>query len=175
MARTNRVIIYIIEGGRAMTEAREKLIRDIMTKDLVTVEETDSVENCANILAKHNLGGLPVVNSMGVLKGIVTEGDLIRRITKVNAPAYVEILGGIFYLETARELMEDMQKVSGNLVKDVMTEDVFTIGPKESIEDGATLMVKKKIKRLPVVHKGELVGIVSRKDIMHYLFYKEDK
>lgn len=62
----------------------------------------------------------------------------------------------------------------GSIASEIMTEDVVTVDPDKQIEDAATLLVKHKIKRLPVIDKeGNLIGIVSRKDIMNYLFHKE--
>ena len=61
-----------------------------------------------------------------------------------------------------------------NIVGDIMTKDVITVNPDKTIEDAATLLVGKRIKRLPVIDKeGNLVGIVSRRDIMKYLFNGE--
>lgn len=149
-------------------------IKDIMTKEVITVTENDTVERCANLLITHNLSGLPVVDDQGRVKGMVTEGDLIRRASRIKGPAALEVLGGIFYLESPKKFMEDLQRSMGYLAKDIMTEDVITVSPEEEVEDGATLLVQKKIKRLPVVDKeGNLVGIVSRKDIMNHLFYRD--
>lgn len=149
-------------------------IKDIMTTDVVTIKEKDTVEKCANLLSTHNLSGLPVLDDEGKVKGMVTEGDLIRRASRVKGPAFLEILGGIIYLESPKKFMDEIKKSMGNIVKDIMTEDVITIGPNEEIECAATLLVRKKIKRLPVVdEEGKLLGIVSRKDIMNYLFLKE--
>lgn len=146
-------------------------IKDIMTKDVVTVVESDTVEKCANLLSTHGLSGLPVVDSKGKVKGIVTEGDLIRRASRIEGPAALEVLGGIFYLESPKKFMDDLQRSMGFLAEDIMTGDVITVSPDKEIEAAATLLVQKRIKRLPVVDKkGNLIGIVSRKDIMNHLF-----
>lgn len=149
-------------------------IKDIMTKEVISVKEDDTVEKCANLLMTHHLSGLPVLDDKGKIKGMVTEGDLIRRASRIKGPAALEILGGIFYLDSPKKLMEDLKRSMGHMAKDIMTEDVITITPDKEIEDAATLLVRKRIKRLPVIDKeGNLVGIISRKDIMNYLFHKE--
>ena len=146
-------------------------IKDIMTSEIVTVREDDTVEKCANLLITHNLSGLPVLDESGKVKGIVTEGDLIRRASRVKGPAALEVLGGIFYLESPKKFMDDLKKTMGNSAKDIMTKEVITVDPDKLIEEAATLLVQNKIKRLPVIDKeGNLIGIVSRKDIMNYLF-----
>ena len=149
-------------------------IKDIMIRDVTTVKADDTVEKCANLLMTKHLSGLPVVDDKGKVIGIVTEGDLIRRAARIKEPPVLEVLGGIFYPETPKKFMEYLQKTMGNLTSDVMTESVITVSPDKEIEDAATLLVKNKIKRLPVVDENKnFMGIVSRKDIMNYLFDKE--
>lgn len=150
------------------------LIKDIMTKEIITVKEDDTVERCANLLTTHNLSGLPVLDDKGKIKGIVTEGDLIRRASRIEGPAALEILGGIFYIDSPKKLMKELKKTMGNLASDIMAKNVITISPDEEIEKAATILVQKRIKRLPVIDKeGNLIGIVSRKDIMNHLFNDE--
>lgn len=149
-------------------------VKDIMTKDVLTVNENDTVEKCANILIRHNLSGLPVVDANGKVIGIVTEGDLIRRASRIEGPPVLEVLGGLFYLESPKHFMDKLKKSMGSIAREIMTEDVITIDPDKEIEYAASLLIKEKIKRLPVLDKnGDLVGIVSRKDIMSHLFDKD--
>lgn len=150
-------------------------VKDIMTKEIITVREEDTVEKCANLLITHGLSGLPVVDDRGKIKGMLTEGDLIRRASRVKGPAVLEVLGGLIYLESPKKFIDDLKKSMGNLARDIMTGDVITVDQDKEIEDAATLLVQEKIKRLPVVDKeGNLIGIVSRKDIMNHLFSKEE-
>ena len=149
-------------------------IKDIMSKDVITVSENDTVERCANLLIEHNLSGLPVLDDNNKIVGMITEGDLIRRASKMRGPAALEVLGGIFYLENPKKFMDDVKRSMGVIAKDMMSKDVITVDENKEIEDAATLLVQESIKRLPVVDKeGNLIGIVSRKDIMNYLFNKE--
>lgn len=150
-------------------------VENIMTKEVMTVSENDTVETCANLLSTHDLSGLPVIDEEGLLKGIITEGDLIKHNTSVQVPAFLEILGGIIYLDDPNKYLENVKKSMGHFTKTVMTKEVITVKKDEEIENAAAIMSRKKIKRLPVVNDvGQLVGIISRKDIMDYLFNKED-
>lgn len=150
-------------------------VRDIMTKEVLTVHEDDTVEKCANILSTQNLSGLPVVDDAGKVIGIVTEGDLIRRASRIEGPPVLEVLGGLFYLESPKQFMDKIKNSMGSTARQIMTEDVVTISPDKEVEYAATLLVRKKIKRLPVVDKeGNLIGIIARKDIMNYLFNKDE-
>lgn len=149
-------------------------IKDIMTREVITVTENDTVEKCANLLAKYQLSGLPVVDSNGDVKGIVTEGDLIKHNSTVEVPAFIEILGGIIYLDNPNLFLDNVKKSMGHFAKTVMTENVTTIGPDEEVEKAARLLVRKNVKRLPVLDEsGKLIGIVSRRDIMNNIFDKE--
>ena len=149
-------------------------IKDIMTKEVITVNVNDTVEKCANLLSKHDLSGLPVLDDEGNVKGIVTEGDIIRRASRIEGIPVLEVLGGIFYLESPKHFMDKLKKSMGTIASMIMSEDVITVGPDEKIEDAATLLVKEKIKRLPVVdEEGNLIGIVARRDIMDYLFHNK--
>lgn len=147
------------------------LIKDIMTKEVIVVSKDDTVEKSANLLARYKLSGLPVVDNEGYIKGIITEGDLIKHNSKVEVPAFLEILGGIIYLDNPNKYLDNVKKSMGHFVQTVMTDDVTTISPDETVEAAASLLVRKKVSKLPVVDDaGKVIGIVSRRDIMNHLF-----
>jgi len=147
------------------------LIKDIMTKEVITVTENDTVEKCAKLLSTHHISGLPVVDEQMNVTGVITEGDLLKHNTEVEIPAFLEILGGIIYLSDPNKYFEDVKKSMGRFVKTVMTDEVITIGLDEEVEVAAKILAREKIKRLPVLNEeGKLVGIVTRKDVMDHLF-----
>ncbi len=146
-------------------------IKEIMTGDVITVSTDESVEQCARLLQEHNISGLPVLDAAGKVVGIVTEGDLIRRASRVKAPGYLEILGGLIYLGSPKKFVEDLQRAMSLEAGQLMTKDVVSVKPDDVVEKAATLMVEKKISRLPVIdEKEKLVGIVTRRDIMNSLY-----
>lgn len=145
--------------------------KDIMTKEVLTIREDDTVEAAARLITEKDISGLPVVDENNKLKGIITEGDLIRRLSKISGPSSIEILGGIFPLERKKDFIDKINKSMGYLVKDMMTKDVITISEDAEIEEIATLMVREKIRRIPVVDdEKKLIGIISRRDIMKNIF-----
>jgi CBS domain-containing protein len=147
------------------------LVREVMTTDVVTVSTGDSVETCAKLLQEHNISGLPVLDEAGRVAGVVTEGDLIRRASRVKAPGYLEILGGLIYLGSPKKFVEELQRAMSLEAGQLMSKNVIFIGPEDTVEKAATLMVEKRISRLPVVdEKQKLIGIVSRRDIMGSLY-----
>lgn len=149
-------------------------VKEIMTTDVITVTTEDTVEKCAKLLLEQNFSGLPVLDLEGKLVGIVTEGDLIRRASRIKAPAALALLGGYIYLDNPQKFMEDIKRAMAQKAGDLMSEKLVTVSSEDTIEDAATLMINKKIKRLPVVDdEGKLIGIISRRDIMNYLYLDE--
>jgi CBS domain-containing protein len=154
-----------------MREVEFMLVKEVMTGEVVTVKTEDSVEKCANLLLEHNISGLPVLDRAGQVVGMVTEGDLIRRASRIKAPGYLEILGGLIYLGSPKKFVDEIQRAMSLTAGEMMTKKVFAIGPDDALEQAATLMTQSEVNRLPVIDAGgNLVGIVSRRDIMRQLY-----
>ncbi len=139
---------------------------DVMTRKVITVTPETSVEDIARKLLKHHISAVPVVDDKGAVLGLVSEGDLIRRIVDDKAPRrswWLELLSGT----GARAA--DYVKTHGRHARDVMTRDVVTIAQDMELGAIARLLEKKRIKRVPVVHEGKLVGIVSRSNLLQGL------
>jgi len=151
------------------------LVRDVMTTEVITVSTGDSVETCAKLLQEHNISGLPVLDEAGRVAGMVTEGDMIRRASRVKAPGYLEILGGLIYLGSPKKFVEELQRAMSLEAGQLMSKNVFFISPEDTVEKAATLMVENSISRLPVIDgQQKLVGIVSRRDIMSSLYNSKE-
>ena len=141
---------------------------EIMTTDVVTVSKEDTVKEVAKILTEEGISGVPVVED-GELVGIVSEGDLVAHDKKLHFPNYVYFLDSVFYLESFEKFEKDLKKVAAVKIKDIMTEDVVTASLDTSVEDIATIITDEHINRLPIIKDGEMVGIVSRADIVKYM------
>ncbi|MBS3900152.1 MAG: CBS domain-containing protein [Dethiobacter sp.] len=143
------------------------LAREVMTRDVVTVTLAASVTEVARLLVEHKVSGLPVVDEKHRVVGMITEGDLIYKDKKVHMPAFLEILGGVIYLENPQRIVNDLKKMTATKVAEVMTNKVYTVKEDASMEDIATIMVERQVNRLPVVDQdGKLVGIISRQDLV---------
>jgi len=143
-------------------------VRDIMTTEVVVAHPDTSVNLVARLMAGRDISGIPVVED-GHVVGIVTELDLIVRNTRLEPPAFFQILDARIPLETPAHFRERLQHMLGTLARDVMTEKVVTVGPEEDLEGLAELMVKRRVNPVPVVESGRLVGIVSRSDIIRMM------
>ena len=142
------------------------LAKDIMTKDVIVVKSQDLVEDVIKILMEKNISGVPVVDEDNHIVGIVTEGDLIYRSKKLKIPSFFSILDGYVFLESTKTIEKQLKKMAAYRVEDVMTTEVVTVEEEQTVEEVATLMTKEKINRVPVVRNNQLVGIISRRDII---------
>lgn len=146
-------------------------VKEIMTTEVISVKPGDPVEDCARLLQEHNISGLPVTDEARKVVGIITEGDLIRRASRVKAPGYLEILGGLIYLGSPAKFVAELQRAMSLEAGKMMSKEVITVSPEDSVERAATLMVDNRVSRLPVVDgEGVLLGIVSRRDVMTSLY-----
>lgn len=131
-------------------------VRDVMTTEVVTVRQDAPFKEVARLLDEHNVSALPVLDEDGRLVGIVSEADLLPK-------EYRDRPGRLARLMHRHETI----KAEGGVAGDLMSSPAVTIGPDASLGDAAQLMMRERVKRLPVVSEGgDLVGIVSRADLV---------
>ena len=138
---------------------------DIMTKDVITVKPTTSIEDLARLLMRHQINSTPVVDDNGNLKGVVTENDLISKNSRLHIPTIVRLFDAFIPLGTSR-LEVEIKKMAAYTVGDICTRDVITVDDETSVEEIATIMTEKKIHLLPVLKEGKLIGIIGKKDLI---------
>ena len=133
-------------------------VQDIMTREVVTIGPEADLRDVAAVLIENGISGLPVCGVQRELLGIVSEADIV---VKEGGPRDESRLLG-----RLRGTSASAQKARALKVKDAMTAPVVTISPYVSVAEAARRMSDLGIKRLPVVKDGELVGIVSRTDLV---------
>src|SRR3972149_2283575 len=137
--------------------------KDVMTTQVVTVSLDAPVAEIAKQLVQRRISAVPVVDADGRPVGIVSEGDLMRRPETGGERHPSWWLALVAEAETQdREYV----KSHGGRARDVMTRDLVTVTEEASLEEIATLLEKHRIKRVPVVREGKLVGIVSRANLL---------
>ena len=148
-------------------------VREIMTSDVVTLNEYMSVREAAKILAECNISGAPVLDNEGNLVGMLTESDILRSVKKAADEVHmvfpsIHTMGVMFELAKGEtEIMEAFDEQANTVVMDVMTKNVITCDPDTDLNKVASILVKQGINRLPVVDdEGQVVGIVTRGDIV---------
>ena len=147
---------------------------DVMTTNVITVGPDTSVQEVAKILSERNISGVPVVDAENRLVGIVSEGDLLHRVETCTERRPDRRSGRrrSWWLDTVgsdEELARHYVKSHGRTAKDVMTSEVIWVSDATELADIANLLETKRIKRVPVVRDGKLVGIVSRANLVRAL------
>ena len=139
---------------------------DVMRHKVVTVTPETTVAEAAQTMLRHDVSGLPVIDAKGKLVGMVTEGDLLRRAetgTERRRPHWLEFILG------PGRLAADYVHAHGRKVEEVMTRKVYGVAPATPLEEVVQLMERHRIKRLPVVERDRVVGIVSRASLLPVL------
>jgi CBS domain-containing protein len=140
--------------------------KDVMTSPVITVEPDVTMLEAIRIMLQSRISGLPVTNSDGRLVGILTEGDFLRRIefgTQRRRPRWLEFLAG------PGRLADEYTRSHARKVGELMTREPVIVGEDTPLHEIVHLMEKRRIKRVPVVSKGQVVGIVTRANLLHAL------
>ncbi len=118
------------------------LVKDVMSSPVITIAEDSTVHKAAQLMADSHIGGIIVTTKEGKPLGIITESDFVTRVLAKNI------------------------QPSKLTAKEVMTSPLITIDPDETLIEAARRMSRLNIRRLGVMYKGDLVGIISGKDIL---------
>uniref|UniRef100_A0A7C2S8V0 CBS domain-containing protein n=1 Tax=Archaeoglobus fulgidus TaxID=2234 RepID=A0A7C2S8V0_ARCFL len=134
----------LIKGryGGNLSAAVNEVVETIMERNVVTVEDADSLEDAVEIMFEKRVGGCPVVNRDDVVVGIITERDILK------------------YLGQNRTI--------DGVASEYMTSSVVTLKPKDTIEKAMRTMIEKKLRRIPVIEDGILVGMITVREILRY-------
>jgi len=145
---------------------------DVMTSEVVTVSDNASVAAVAKLLAERSISAVPVVDAANRVIGMVSEGDLLHRTetgTERRRSWWLDMLA------STNQLAGDYIKSHSGLVKDVMTRDVISVSDTTPVADIAIALETNRIKRVPVLRDGKLVGIVSRANLVRALATSSDQ
>lgn len=143
--------------------------KDIMTADVITVQEYTPISDVAQILTDNHISGVPVLNPNREMVGIVCESDIINQTKKFHLPTVINLMGYIVFLESGKKFEKEIKRMIGLLARDIMSSPVKTVSPETSSEEIATLMADNQIHSIPVLEGRTLVGIIGKKDIVRSL------
>jgi CBS domain-containing protein len=138
---------------------------EIMTREVVSVASDTPIRNIAKLMVDQRISGVPVIDH-GKLVGIISENDLVRRVelgTEKTRSRWVQ------FLTSNDTLLAEYVRARGRVARDVMTTNVVTVAPDDSIAAIAEVLETRHIKRVPVVDGGKVVGIVSRANLLQAL------
>ncbi|MDR3075497.1 MAG: CBS domain-containing protein [Candidatus Methanoplasma sp.] len=157
----------------------ELRVRDLMTTQVLTVKPTDTIKRATIKFAVDNVTGAPVVDNRSHVIGMITENDILGLILKhqerldrdMNPHSLLSLpMDG----DASDAAVADANKVISEMkVEDVMVKSVLTTSPDEKIVEALKKMMKLNVNRIPVLEQGVLVGILSRSDIIFYIYKKK--
>jgi len=141
---------------------------DLMTQDVTIVSPNASLREVVELMVQHKISGVPVVDAAGTIVGMISEGDLLRwheGYTERQARWLDTLAEGS---ELAPELLDAIRE-QNRKVQMVMSPGAITVSEDTPARDIARLLYARKIKRVPVVRDGKLIGIVTRSDLIRAL------
>ena len=144
-------------------------VKDIMTKEVISVSPNTEIVKAAKILLENRINGMPVIDAFGRLVGIICQSDLVAQQKGIPIPSVFTLLESFIPLTSMKRIDKEMEKIAALTVKEAMTLEPVTVSPETEIEEVAKLMVDKKFHTLPVVDGGKVVGIVGKEDVLKTL------
>jgi CBS domain-containing protein len=139
---------------------------DVMVRNVVTVKPDDDIAHVIKLLTEHDISALPVVDEEGTVIGVISEADLIRREeigTEKHRPRWLEAR------TPASILAEEFAKSHGRRVAEIMSTNIVSASEDTPLEEIAALLEKHRIKRVPILRHGKLVGTVSQSNLVQAL------
>ncbi len=157
--------IYELAVRHARERRAQKItVRRAMTMEVVTVKRETDIQAAAELLTRHRISGMPVVDDDDHVVGVIGEADILALVGLKREHGFKDIL---------RHMLGEpvpVRKRTGNTVGEVMSTPPITAGPDDDIKDVATIVDERRIKRLPVVDgEGKLIGVISRADIIRIM------
>jgi CBS domain-containing protein len=144
-------------------------VKDIMTKELITVSPQTEITIAAKILLEKRINGLPVIDDSGKLVGILCQSDLVAQQKSIPVPSVYTLLDSFIPLTSLKRIDKEVKKIAALKVEQAMTPKPVTVGPETDIEDVARLMVDKKYHTLPVMEGDKIIGVVGKEDVLKTL------
>jgi CBS domain-containing protein len=142
--------------------------RDIMTKKVITAARDTSIGELSRTLIQNNISGVPVVDSGGILIGMVTDGDIITEDLEPIFPIYFDpLIISYAYMDNFEKFEKSMKEYLATPIEEIMVKRVKTVKQDTPVSEIARIMVKDRINRIPVVDdSNKVIGIIARADIL---------
>jgi CBS domain-containing protein len=136
-------------------------VRSVMVNKVVTIRDNSTFPQIVSLLVENKISGAPVVNKKGKVVGIISEKDLIVHLF----PDEKEFYKNMEYYTAPGRIEEEAKKITKLKAKDLMTKDVISTDPENSVMTACAVLLINNIRRLPVMENGKIVGIVTTKKL----------
>ncbi len=146
-------------------------VSEIMSSPPITVSSETRIAEVARVMRENNISGMPVVDERNYLLGVITEHDLIQRHAPVHQPRYITVLSAYIPVNPreVREYQEQMRQALAINASQLMTIDAKTVTPDDEVEDAIALMLDPEVTLLPVLNGREVLGVVTRTDLVRLI------
>ena len=152
-------------------DATQTLVETVMTTEVVSVGPDDPIQEAAQKMAAHRITSVPVVDQESRLHGVLSDDDLIIEGARLHIPTVFGLLGDVgTWPPSVLRFERELKAAFASKVADAMTKKVVTCSPKDTVEAVATILHDKKLRMLPVIDDEKVVGVITRADIMRFLF-----
>jgi nucleotide-binding universal stress UspA family protein/predicted transcriptional regulator len=144
-------------------------VSDVMTREVIAVRADTGVQEIARLLKAHRIGGVPVIDDESNVVGMISEGDLFLKRKRAPYGSMVDapmLFGQFIEPENIAEIYQEARYLKA---ADVMSEATVTVDPQDHVGHVAETMMLRGLRRIPVLHDGRLVGVISRSDIIDLL------
>ena len=141
---------------------------DDMSTKLITIAPDTKVRDAVKLMLEHRISGLPVVDSSGKLVGLITESDLVLD-AEPGLPIHLQLLEDLLGVEDPTRHFKKIRDIGDKPVSALMVKEVVTASPDTPVGELVSLLVNSDFKRIPIVDKNQLAGIVTRADIVRLM------
>jgi CBS domain-containing protein len=141
-------------------------VKDFMIKDVISVRPDVTIKEVMKTFVDKKIGGLPIVNDEGILKGIITDGDILRAIKPIDRHIQ-DYFNLITYIEEQNMESRLSELAELPILRIAKTRGIVTVSPEDDMKQIVVILAKHHFKKLPVIDKGnKVVGVISRGDVI---------
>lgn len=142
------------------------MVKDFMIKDVISVRPDVTIKGVMKTFVDKKIGGLPIVNDEGILKGIITDGDILRAIKPIDRHIQ-DYFNLITYIEEQNMESRLSELAELPILRIAKTRGIVTVSPEDDMKQVVVILAKHHFKKLPVIDKGnKVVGVISRGDVI---------
>ena len=143
-------------------------VSEIMKKDVYTVTDEATIAEVIEALVSNATNGIPIVNQAGSVVGFISDGDIMKFIAKQN-PRIIDMTSFITVWYDTESFDQKLEDLMGLNVMELATTKLVTVDVNYDVDEAARVLGERKIKKVPVLQDGKLVGVVTRSDILRYV------
>lgn len=153
----------MVESGVDMINVQ---VKDFMVKDVISASPSSSIKEVTTLLVANKIGGVPIIDEEGVLRGFVTDGDILRAISPVDR-RFHDYFSLITYVAEEKMEIRLSELAEREIIRIAKTHGIVTIHPEDEMKKVVSLLSKHHFKKLPVVDdSNHVVGVISRGDVI---------